>query len=200
MSRVVDFYEITMSNGYFQENMHEDTVTFDLFVRNLPKNRGYLVSAGLEQALSYLENMTFCEDAIEQLKDLPNYDFKDDFLDYLEKFEFKGDVYAIGEGNLVFGQEPILRITAPRIDAQLVESYLLTTINHQTMIASKTSRIVQTADNKVVVDFGLRRAHGPYSSVLGSRVAYIADVKQHQTCLQQVNSAYHSLELWHIHG
>ncbi|MEA3378216.1 MAG: nicotinate phosphoribosyltransferase [Nanoarchaeota archaeon] len=172
MAIMTDLYQLTMNGSYHHHGINNDTATFDLFVRKLPKNRNYLIAAGLEQAIHYLENLKFSDENIEYLRGQEL--FSEDFLEDLKGFKFTGDVYAVPEGTVVFGNEPLLRITAPRNEVQLVETYLLSIINHQTMIASKASRIVESAGENSVVDFGTRRAHGPGAAVKGARACYIA--------------------------
>jgi nicotinate phosphoribosyltransferase len=171
---LTDLYELTMAAAYFENDFSADA-SFELFVRSLPKQRGFLIAAGLEQALEYLQNLRFEDDEIEYLQGLPVLQHvSDKFFDYLRAFRFTGDVWAIPEGTPVFGEEPLLRVTAPIIQAQVVETYLLSTITYQTMIASKAARIVKAAQGRPVVEFGSRRAHGPRAGVLAARAAYIA--------------------------
>jgi len=170
---LTDLYELTMAAGYI-ETRFEARATFELFVRHLPTRRGFLVAAGLEQALDYLENVSFSTAEIEYLRRHPAFgNISDRFFDYLAAFRFRGDVWAMPEGTLVFPDEPILRVTAPIAEAQIVETALLATINFQTMIASKAARLVRAAGRRGVVDFGSRRAHGIESGVLAARAAYI---------------------------
>ncbi len=172
-----DLYQLTMAAGYFQNNMNH-TATFELFVRTLPEHRSYLISAGLEQAVHYLQHLKFSGEVIRYLQRHPVFkDVKEDFFDFLRDFKFTGDVYAIPEGTLVFANEPLLRVTAPMIETQLVETYLLSTINFQTLIASKASRVVHSAMGKDVVDFGTRRAHGAQAAVLAARACFIGGCK-----------------------
>ncbi|HTY74326.1 MAG TPA: nicotinate phosphoribosyltransferase, partial [Candidatus Nanoarchaeia archaeon] len=156
MSMFTDLYELTMCASYF-DNKQFEPATFDLFIRRLPPNRSYFLFAGLEQALLYLKHIKFTEKHITYLRKLG---FKEDFLEYLQDFRFTGDVWAIPEGTIVFPNEPLIRVTAPIIEAQLVETFLLNTINIQTMIATKASRVIQAAEGKAVIEFGLRREHG----------------------------------------
>jgi nicotinate phosphoribosyltransferase len=170
MSLFTDFYELTMCASYF-DNKNFEPATFDLFIRRLPENRSYFLFAGLEEALQYLESMKFTE---EQLTYLKKQGFKRDFLDYLRYFRFKGEVWAVPEGTVAFPNEPLIRVTAPIIEAQLVETFLLNTINLQTMIATKASRVVQSAKGKPVIEFGLRREHGIDAGMKVARSSYIA--------------------------
>ncbi len=171
MAMLTDLYQLTMDASYLHHNKNGSS-TFDYFIRSLPKNRSYFVVAGLEQVLHYLENLSFDEDSIEYLRSKEI--FPEQFLDYLTNLKFTGDVYAMSEGTIAFQNEPIIRITAPRNEAQLVETYILNTMNFQTMIASKASRVVQAAQGKAVVDFALRRTHGPTAGMLAARASCIA--------------------------
>ncbi|HII15200.1 MAG TPA: nicotinate phosphoribosyltransferase [Nanoarchaeota archaeon] len=168
---LTDLYQLTMMACYRRDNK-DTTSTFDLFARNLPKNRHYLVAAGLEQAIAYLQKAKFSKEGIEYLRQQNLFD--ESFLSYLEGWRFKGEVYAVKEGTPVFQNEPIMRITAPACEVQLIESYLLSMINYQTTVASKASRIVESAKGRPVVDFALRRCHGPGAALLEARAAYIA--------------------------
>ncbi len=168
-----DLYQITMANGYFEMGKKDEIATFDLFVRKLPKNRSYLVVAGLEQCLSYLTNVNFTDEDIEFLEkktSFKNVDKK--FWDYLKNFKFTGDVWAMREGSIAFGNEPLITITAPIIEAQLIETYLLTCYNHQTKIASKASRCVDAAKGRKIIEFGMRRTDIG-AATRGARAAYI---------------------------
>jgi nicotinate phosphoribosyltransferase len=168
-----DLYELTMAAAYLENNFSADA-SFELFVRSLPPERGFLLSAGLEQALEYLENVRFREDEIEFLRRQPVFGHvAQAFFDYLREFHFTGSVWAMPEGTPVFGEEPLLRVTAPIIEAQIVETFLLSTLTFQTMIASKAARVVAAAEGRDVVEFGSRRAHGPGAGVLAARAAYI---------------------------
>ncbi len=174
---ITDLYQLTMAAGYFSQQMHQVS-TFELYVRRLPKGRNFLVAAGLEQALSYLENLSFLPEEIEFLRTLPEFaTINPEFWDYLKQFKFEGEVWALPEGTVFFPYEPILRITAPVIQAQLVETWLLSLINYQTSVASKAARIwlaCHSGEKPVeFVDFGARRAHGPEASVLATRAAYL---------------------------
>lgn len=173
LALVTDLYQLTMAAGYYSNGL-TDTATFELFVRALPPDRGYLIAAGLEQVVHYLTTLRFGADAIAYLRGLPVFKHVDRrFFDYLARFRFSGDLWAMPEGTPVFGNEPILRVTAPIIEAQLVETFLLATINFQTAIATKAARIVEAAAGRDVVDFGTRRAHGPQAGVLAARAAVI---------------------------
>lgn len=171
---LTDLYELTMAAGYFQTGF-DARATFELFVRHLPRERNYLVAAGLEQALDFLQEVRFAESEIEYLRRQPVFrHVRPEFFDYLERFRFSGDVWAAPEGSIVFANEPILRVTAPIIEAQLAETQLLSAINFQTMIASRAARLVTAARGKPVVEFGARRAHGAEAGILAARAAWIA--------------------------
>ena len=170
MSLFTDYYELTMCASYF-DNKNFEPATFDLFIRRLPENRSYFLFAGLEEALQYLQNITFTDEHLMYLKKLG---FSYDFLEYLHDFKFTGDVWAVPEGTISFPNEPLIRVTAPIIEAQLVETFLLNTINLQTMIATKASRVVHAANGKSVIEFGLRREQGIDAGMKVARSSYIA--------------------------
>src|ERR1019366_3171788 len=168
-----DLYELTMAAGYLETGF-DARATFELFVRSLPTRRNYLVAAGLDQAIDFLENVQFSGEEIAYLRRQPVFGrIGGDFFEYLAKFRFSGDVWAMPEGTVFFPGEPILRVTAPIVEAQIVETYLLAAINFQTMIASKAARVTQAADGRTVIEFGTRRAHGMESGVLAARAAVI---------------------------
>jgi nicotinate phosphoribosyltransferase len=168
-----DLYELTMAAAYFDNGLR-DRAIFELFVRKLPKHRSYLIAAGLEQALDYLSTLRFTTDQIDYLREHPSFNrVSSEFFDYLAEFRFTGDVWAMPEGTAAFGMEPLLRVTAPIIEAQIVETFLLSTINFQTMIASKAARVVTAACGRNVVEFGTRRAHGAEAGLFAARAAYI---------------------------
>jgi len=171
MSMLTDFYELTMGKGYLDDDSAEKIVYFDAFFRKVPEQGGYAVMAGLEQVIEYLDNLHFSE---EDLKFLSGYGFDDRFIEYLRNFKFTCDVWAVPEGTPVFPGEPLVKIKGPVLQAQLLETALLCTINHQTLIATKTARIVRAAEGRPVMEFGARRAQGFDASVLGARAAYIA--------------------------
>ena len=166
-----DFYELTMGNGYFEAGLKDKITYFDLFYRTVPDGGGFTIAAGLEQAIDYIRNLHFSEEDIDYLRGRGM--FSEAFLDYLRHFKFTGDVWAMPEGTPVFPREPIMVIRAPAIQAQLLETFLLLTINHQSLIATKANRIVRAADGRVVLEFGSRRAQGPDAAVLGARAAFI---------------------------
>ena len=170
---MTDLYQLTMVAGYYM-NCREAEATFELFIRSLPANRSYLVAAGLEQAVEFLLHLRFDEESVEFLRRLPVLcHLPDDFFDYLSRFRFEGDVWGVPEGTLVFPNEPILQIRAPLPQAQLVETFLLSLVHFQTLVATKASRVVQAAGGRGVIDFGTRRAHGPEAGVLAARAAFI---------------------------
>jgi len=170
---LTDLYELTMAAGYVQKHM-DALATFELFVRQLPAQRNYLVAAGLEQTLEFLERVRFSSDEIAYLRGLPTFQHVGkEFFDYLADFRFSGDVWAIPEGTIFFPGEPVLRVTAPIGEAQIVETSLLSTIHFQTLIASKAARVTTAAAGRIVAEFGSRRAHGVEASVLAARAAFI---------------------------
>ncbi|MFW9941034.1 MAG: nicotinate phosphoribosyltransferase, partial [Candidatus Thorarchaeota archaeon] len=177
-----DFYQLTMSAAYFQYNLEnnikeeDDIATFELFIRKFPKNRNYLIFAGLEQAVHYLLNAKFTEKTIDFLRYKPVFKKIDPsfFDEYLPNFKFNLDIWAMEEGNYFFPNEPIMRIHGPIIHAQLAETYLLNVINFQSLVASKASRIRNVAPNKVFLEFGTRRSHSPLAGVYAARASYIA--------------------------
>ncbi len=172
-SLATDLYELTMAAGYFANDRREKA-TFELFVRDLPAQRSYLVAAGLRQAVDYLLALRFSEDDVAHLKDLPSFrQVPGPFFDFLASFRFTGDLWAVPEGTVAFAGEPLIRITAPIIEAQIVETFLLATVNYQTLVATKAARIVEAADGRDVVEFGSRRAHGPEAGLLAARAAVI---------------------------
>lgn len=174
LSLVMDFYELTMSQCYFNSDNRERIVTFDLFYRKNPDNGGYAVFAGLEEIIGYIQNLHFEDKDIAYLQSL--HKFSDEFLDYLRHFIFTGDIYAIREGTPVFPYEPLVRVKAKIIDAQLIETAMLLCINHQTLIATKAKRIVRAAKGRAIMEFGARRAHNFDAANYGARAAYIGGV------------------------
>ena len=168
---VADFYEYTMANGYFNKNMEDRVAYFDVFFRKVPDEGGYAIVAGLEQIINYIRNLSFDEEDINYLR--KQNKFSEEFLNYLENFRFTGDIWAIPEGTVVFPNEPLITVKAPIIQAQLLETMLLLTTNHQSLIATKTSRIVKEAQGRPVMEFGARRAHGINAAVEGARAAII---------------------------
>lgn len=167
-----DFYELTMGNAYFKKGMGDKLAYFDLFYRSVPDGGGFAIAAGLEQVIEYIKNLHFSAEDIEFLRGKKIFD--EDFLESLKDFHFTGDIYAVPEGTPVFPNEPILTVCAPAVQAQLIETFLLLTINHQSLIATKANRIVRAAKGRPVSEFGSRRAQGTDGAVLGARAAYIA--------------------------
>ena len=171
MTMLCDFYELTMGNGYFR-NGYKDRITyFDVFFRKVPDEGGYAIAAGLEQLIDYIENLHFSEEDIAYLRGRNL--FCEEFLDYLRDFRFTGDIYAIPEGTPVFPREPMVVVRAPSIEAQLIETFTLLTINHQSLIATKANRICRAAMGRTVLEFGSRRAQGADAAIVGARAAYI---------------------------
>ena len=174
ISMMMDFYEMTMANGYFLQSDREQRVAFDVFYRANPDKGGFAIFAGLEQVIEYVENMRFSPDDVEYFRSQKIFD--DAFLKYLETFRFHGDIYAFPEGTVMYPGEPILTVIAPLIDAQIVETAILAQINHQSLIATKAGRIVRAAEGRAVSDFGARRAHNMDAATYGARAAYIGGV------------------------
>ena len=175
LSMLCDFYELTMGNGYFVQGMQDRITYFDIFFRSVPDNGGYAIAAGLEQAIEYIQQLHFDEDDIAYLRSRNMFD--EGFLDYLRDFRFTGDIWAVPEGTPIFPREPIMTVRAPAIQAQLVETFLLLTLNHQSLIATKANRVVRAAKGRVVLEFGSRRAQGVDAAVDGARAAYIGGCK-----------------------
>lgn len=170
LTLLTDLYELTMMQGYFKNNTNE-TVIFDAFYRTNPSDSGYAIVAGLDQLIDYIKNLHFSNEDIKYLKGLEIFD--DDFLEYLSNFKFSGDIYAIPEGTVVFPREPLVKIIAPIMEAQLIETAILNIINHQSLIATKASRVCYAAKGDGVMEFGLRRAQGPDAGIYGARAAVI---------------------------
>lgn len=170
LTLLTDLYELTMMQGYFK-NPTNQTVIFDMFYRTNPCGGGFAITAGLEQMINYIENLHFSDDDIDYLRSLGI--FEEDFLDYLKNFRFSGDVYAIPEGTVVFPREPLVKVVAPIMEAQLVETAILNIINHQSLIATKAARVCYAAKGDGVMEFGLRRAQGPDAGIYGARAAII---------------------------
>jgi nicotinate phosphoribosyltransferase len=171
---LTDLYQLTMNASYFDNEMTQEITTFEMFVRRLPEDWGYFIAAGVDEAIDHVLNLGFTDDDIDYLRGLNQ--FSEDYLEYLKGFRFSGDITAIREGTPFTANAPIIRVTAKRPEAQLVETMLLNIVNFQTMIASKASRIVNAAGEASVMDFGLRRAHGFDAGIKGARSAYIAGV------------------------
>lgn len=171
LTMLTDFYELTMANGYFETGMADDIAYFDMFFRRVPDGGGYAIMAGVEQMIDYLKNLKFTDEDIEYLRS-KNL-FCEDFLKYLSDFKFECDVWAIPEGTPIFPHEPIVTVRGPVMQAQFVETMILLTINHQSLIATKANRIVRAAKGRGVMEFGTRRAHGAEAAIFGARAAYI---------------------------
>ena len=174
LSLLMDFYELTMAYSYFKSKRHLDIAVFDVFFRKIPDSGGYAIYAGLNQVIEYIQNLSFSKDEIDFLREKGTFD--NEFLNYLQNFKFSCDVYSFREGNVIFPNEPIMIIKGPIIECQLIETMILLTINHQSLIATKASRIVRAAKGKAVLEFGARRAHGYDASIYGARAAYIGGV------------------------
>lgn len=171
LTLLTDLYEITMMQAYFKNNNKNKMAIFDVFYRKNPMDGGYAISAGLEQVIEYINNLHFTEDDINYLASLKI--FEDDFLDYLENFKFTGDIYAIPEGSVMFPREPMLKVIAPIMEAQFIETAILNILNHQSLIATKAARICYAAEGDGIMEFGLRRAQGPDAGIYGARAAVI---------------------------
>lgn len=170
LTMLMDFYELTMANGYFQNGMKDKIAWFDMFFRQVPDNGGFAIMAGVRQLLDYLQNLSFTEKDLALLK---KKGFGDEFLDYLRHFKFSCDIWAVPEGTPIFPGEPIVTVRGPVIQAQLIETMVLLTINHQSLIATKANRIKRAAGNRTVMEFGSRRAQGFDAAIYGARAAYI---------------------------
>ncbi|QAS61146.1 nicotinate phosphoribosyltransferase [Clostridium septicum] len=171
MTMLMDFYELTMSNGYLNNNLGNKIVYFDVFFRKVPEKGGFAIMAGLDQVIEYIKGLRFNEKDISYLRSLDI--FKEEFLQYLINFKFSGDIYSFEEGTPIFPNEPILTVKAPVIEAQLIETMILLTLNHQCLIATKSNRIVRAANGNGVMEFGARRAQGYDGAIYGARAAYI---------------------------
>ena len=171
LTMLTDFYELTMADGYFETGMAEDIAYFDMFFIKVPDGGGFAIMAGLEQTIDYLKNLKFTEEDIEYLRSKNM--FCEEFLEYLRNFEFKCDVWAVPEGTPIFPHEPIVTVRGPVMQAQFIETMVLLTINHQSLIATKANRIVRAAKGRPVMEFGTRRAHGAEAAIFGARAAYI---------------------------
>ena len=167
LSMLCDYYELTMGNGYFVQGMQDRITYFDIFFRSVPDNGGFAIAAGLEQAIEYVQQLHFDEDDIAYLRSRNMFD--EGFLQYLRGFRFTGDIWAVPEGTPIFPREPIMTVRAPAIQAQLVETFLLLTLNHQSLIATKANRVVRAAKGRTVLEFGSRRAQGVDAAVDGAR-------------------------------
>lgn len=166
-----DFYELTMSNGYFKNGFYKKTTYFDVFFRKVPDGGGFAIFSGLETVIDYIKNLKFTEENIEFLRQKKIFD--EELLNFLRSFKFTGDIYSVPEGTPIFPYEPVMVVKAPAVEAQLVETFILLAINHQSLIATKANRIVRSAKGRTVLEFGSRRAQGADAAVLGARAAYI---------------------------
>ena len=174
LTLLCDFYELTMARGYFHSTIRNKIAYFDVFFRRVPDGGGYAIAVGLESAIEYIKSLKFEDDDIEYLRSKGIFD--EEFLSYLKSFRFSGDIWAVPEGTVVFPNEPIMIVRAPLIEAQFIETFILLAMNHQSLIATKSSRIVRAAGGRVVSEFGARRAHGADASIYGARAAYIGGV------------------------
>ncbi len=172
LTLLTDFYELTMANGYFEHGLKDEIAYFDMFFRRVPDNGGFAIMAGLEQVIDYFDNLKFSNEDIDYLRS--KNIFSEDFLNYLKEFKFECDVWAIPEGTPIFPHEPIITVKGPIIQAQFIETMILLTINHQSLIATKANRIVRAAQGRAVMEFGSRRAQGYSGAIYGARAAYIA--------------------------
>ena len=166
-----DFYELTMANGYFEAGMKDQVCYFDVFYRNVPDNGGFAIAAGLDIILDYIKNIHFSKEEIDFLRN--KNCFSEKFLEYLKDFKFTGDIYAVKEGTPIFPKEPIMIVKSNAIEAQFIETYVLSVINHSSLIATKANRIVRASDKHPISEFGARRAHGPLAATIGARAAFI---------------------------
>ena len=169
LTMLCDFYELTMSQGYFSTGYCNRITYFDLFFRRCPDGGGFAIAAGLEQIVQYIQDLHFSQEDIASLRSRNM--FSEEFLNYLANFRFTGDIWAVPEGTPVFPREPILTVRAPAIQAQLIETYLLLCVNHQSLIATKANRIARAAEGRTVLEFGSRRAQGADAAILGARAA-----------------------------
>lgn len=166
-----DFYELTMANGYFQSDIKDQICYFDVFFRTIPDGGGFAIAAGLEQVLEYIKNIHFTDDEIAYLRSKKC--FSEEFLEYLKTFRFTGDIYAVKEGTVIFPKEPIMIVRGNAIEAQFLETFVLSALNHNSLIATKANRIVRASNKHAISEFGARRAHGPLAATYGARAAYI---------------------------
>ena len=171
LTMLCDFYELTMSNGYFEKGYRDRITYFDLFFRRCPDGGGFAIAAGLEQIIEYIQDLHFSQEDIAYLRERNL--FSEEFLEYLAGFKFTGDIWAVPEGTPVFPKEPIITVRAPAIEAQLIETFLLLSVNHQSLIATKANRVVRAAQGRKVMEFGSRRAQGADAAIMGARAAYI---------------------------
>lgn len=187
LALVADFYELTMASGYFESGKMHEIAYFDMFFRNIPDNGGYAVACGQSEIVQYLMHLKFNQDDIDYLRKRAM--FSEAFLTYLSNFRFSGDVWMVKEGSVVFPNEPLITVRASVIEAQLIETYLLLQMNHQSLIATKASRIVRAAQGRAIMEFGARRAHGVDAALLGAKAAYVGGV--YGTSLTKADQLYH---------
>ena len=185
MTMLCDFYELTMGNGYFESGYKDHITYFDVFFRRVPDGGGFAIAAGLEQLIDYIEDLHFSPEDIAYLRGRNL--FSEEFLSYLEDFHFTGDIYAMPEGTPVFPREPMVIVRAKAIEAQLIETFTLLTINHQSLIATKANRIARAARGRTVLEFGSRRAQGADAAIIGARAAYIGGVTRTARTLSYQN-------------
>ena len=184
LALVTDFYELTMSSGFFNKNMQNTITYFDVFFRQIPDKGGYAIVAGLEQIIEYIKNLKFHEEEIDFLRKTKK--FSEEFLEYLLNFKFSGSIWAVPEGTVIFPTEPLITVKAPIIEAQILETFILLILNHQSLIATKSSRIVASAKGRPVMEFGARRAHSIDAAVLGARAAIIGGCARYLLCLHSI--------------
>ena len=203
LTMLIDFYELTMANGYFQSGQKDTVAVFDMFFRKIPDNGGFAIFAGLEQLIDYMKNLEFDEEDIDYLRSRGI--FSEEFLDYLASFRFECDVWAVPEGTPIFPNEPVVIVRGPVVQAQLLETMLLLTINHQSLIATKANRIARAARGRAVMEFGSRRAQGYDGAIYGARAAYIGGCTSTACTVSDmlfgvpaVGTMAHSLSLIHI--
>ena len=173
-STLTDFYELTMSNGYYLVGKKDEICYFDIFYRSNPDQGGYSVFCGLASIIDYIKNLHFTKEDIEYLRSKNTFD--EGFLEYLANYQFHGDIYSVEEGTVIFPYEPLITVRATSIEAQILETFLLICVNHQSLIATKARRIIQASDGRPVLELGARRAHGASSALLGARASYISGV------------------------
>ncbi|MBO6053079.1 MAG: nicotinate phosphoribosyltransferase, partial [Clostridia bacterium] len=171
LALLCDFYELTMGRGYFNTPLRDRIAYFDVFYRRVPDGGGYAIAAGLEQIIDYIRDLHFSDEDIEFLRQKKIFD--EEFLRWLRRFRFHGDIWGVPEGSVIFPYEPILTVRAPVIEAQLIETYVLLVLNHESLVATKANRMVRAAEGRPISEFGSRRAHGESAAVLGARAAYI---------------------------
>ena len=198
LTMLVDFYELTMANGYLEEGFSQKEAVFDMFFRKIPDNGGFAVCAGLEQLIEYLKNLHFTEEDIEFLRG--KHMFSEAFLEYLKNFKFCCDIWAIEEGTPIFPNEPVLTVVGPVMQAQLIETMVLLTINYQSLVATKANRIVRAAAGRSVFEFGSRRAQSYDAAILGARASYIGGCDAPLVPSPTESTKFLPWELWRTAG